>query len=68
MSQGALKGDCPAEVVASCDITFSCVSDPTALRDVCSMFLCLNVYCGSDYIVLYVFIRPFNSHIILVGV
>ena len=34
MKEGALKGNSPAEVVAQCDITFSCVSDPTALKDV----------------------------------
>ncbi|ESO02559.1 hypothetical protein HELRODRAFT_106726 [Helobdella robusta] len=30
---GALKGSTPAEVVQLCDITFSCVSDPAALKD-----------------------------------
>ena len=34
MKEGALKGNSPAEVVNQCDITFSCVSDPTALKDV----------------------------------
>ena len=34
MKEGALKGNSPSEVVAQCDITFSCVSDPTALKDV----------------------------------
>lgn len=29
---GASKGSTPAEVVASCDITFACVSDPQASR------------------------------------
>jgi len=29
----ALKGNSPAEVVQQCDITFSCVSDPSALKD-----------------------------------
>ncbi|KAL3878964.1 hypothetical protein ACJMK2_031286 [Sinanodonta woodiana] len=30
---GALKGNSPAEVVQSCDITFSCVSDSSAVKD-----------------------------------
>ncbi|KAL5012099.1 hypothetical protein ScPMuIL_010650 [Solemya velum] len=30
---GALKGNCPSEVLQSCDITFSCVSDSTAVKD-----------------------------------
>ncbi|XP_064636114.1 uncharacterized protein LOC135493113 isoform X3 [Lineus longissimus] len=30
---GALRGNSPCDVVQSCDITFSCVSDPQALRD-----------------------------------
>lgn len=40
---GALKGNNPADVVQSCDITFTCVADSTAVRDVggtvsCSVF------------------------------
>lgn len=31
---GALRGNSPCEVVQSCDITLSCVSDPSALKDV----------------------------------
>uniref|UniRef100_A0A0B7AEJ4 Cytokine-like nuclear factor N-PAC n=1 Tax=Arion vulgaris TaxID=1028688 RepID=A0A0B7AEJ4_9EUPU len=31
---GALKGNNPADVVQSCDITFTCVSDSTAVRDI----------------------------------
>ena len=34
MKEGALKGNSPAEVVMQCDMTFSCVSDPAALKDV----------------------------------
>ena len=34
MREGAIKGNSPAEVVGECDITFSCVSDPTAVKDV----------------------------------
>ncbi|KAI0210115.1 hypothetical protein LSAT2_005119 [Lamellibrachia satsuma] len=30
---GALKGNSPSEVITSCDMTFSCVSDPSALKD-----------------------------------
>jgi 3-hydroxyisobutyrate dehydrogenase-like beta-hydroxyacid dehydrogenase len=33
VKDGALHGNSPCEVVQSCDITFSCVSDPTALKD-----------------------------------
>lgn len=33
VKEGALRGNSPAEVVQGCDITFSCVSDPTALKD-----------------------------------
>jgi len=32
---GAEHGSSPSEVVQACDITFSCVSDPMALKDVC---------------------------------
>ncbi|BFZ24424.1 hypothetical protein BsWGS_27463 [Bradybaena similaris] len=31
---GALKGNNPADVVQSCDITFTCVADSTAVRDI----------------------------------
>ncbi|CAH1778132.1 unnamed protein product [Owenia fusiformis] len=31
---GALKVDTPVQVVKSCDITFSCVSDPAAVKDI----------------------------------
>lgn len=37
---GALKGSTPAEVVQLCDITFSCVSDPSALKDVSLFKFC----------------------------
>ncbi|OWF45280.1 putative oxidoreductase GLYR1 isoform X2 [Mizuhopecten yessoensis] len=30
---GALKGNNPAEVIQNCDITFSCVADSTAVKD-----------------------------------
>ncbi|GAB6031753.1 hypothetical protein CHUAL_010166 [Chamberlinius hualienensis] len=30
---GAVKGQTPADVVAACDITFSCVADPQAAKD-----------------------------------
>lgn len=30
---GALKGSTPCEVIDLCDITFSCVADPSALKD-----------------------------------
>ncbi|ELU08924.1 hypothetical protein CAPTEDRAFT_178346 [Capitella teleta] len=33
VKEGALKATSPAEVIQDCDITFSCVSDPTALKD-----------------------------------
>ena len=36
---GALKGSSPSEVVQSCDITFSCVSDQTALKDVSILYM-----------------------------
>jgi len=32
--EGARLGRTPAEVASTCDITFSCVSDPKAARDV----------------------------------
>lgn len=31
---GALKGNSPCEVVQQCDITFCCVADTTAVKDV----------------------------------
>ena len=33
VNEGALKGADPAEVVQSCDLVFSCVSDGPALKD-----------------------------------
>ena len=39
VKQGALKANSPAEVVQMCDITYSCVSDPGALKDVSNTFL-----------------------------
>ena len=36
---GAEHGSSPSEVVQACDITFSCVSDPTALKDVRLVFI-----------------------------
>ena len=35
---GAFKGNNPADVVQSCDITFTCVSDSVAVRDVSTTF------------------------------
>ena len=37
-SAGALKGSTPCEVVELCDITFSCIADSSALKDVCFFF------------------------------
>ena len=34
IKEGALRGNSPKEVVEQCDITFSCVSDPAALKEV----------------------------------
>ena len=34
MKAGALKGNSPCEVVQACDITFCCVADTTAVKDV----------------------------------
>jgi 3-hydroxyisobutyrate dehydrogenase-like beta-hydroxyacid dehydrogenase len=36
VSQGAVKGISPADVVQSCDITFSCVADSVALKELIS--------------------------------
>jgi 3-hydroxyisobutyrate dehydrogenase-like beta-hydroxyacid dehydrogenase len=33
VKDGAIKGNTPSEVVQNTDITFSCVADPTALKD-----------------------------------
>ena len=41
MKAGAFRGINPADVVKSCDITFTCVSDSVAVRDVRS-FSCIN--------------------------
>ena len=38
---GAFRGNNPADVVQSCDITFTCVSDSVAVRDV-STFLAVD--------------------------
>lgn len=35
---GALKGSSPCEVVQQCDITFCCVADTTAVKDVSIIF------------------------------
>lgn len=44
IQEGARLGRTPAEVVSMCDITFSCVSDPKAARDVSnSLSNCKNV-------------------------
>ena len=40
MREGALKGSNPSEVVQSCDITFVCVSDAAAMKDVCVLCSC----------------------------
>jgi len=42
---GALKGNSPSEVITSCDMTFSCVSDPSALKDVSIDCLCCVCVC-----------------------
>lgn len=43
ISAGAKEGTSPADVVQQCDITFSCVSDSNAVRDVREqIFVCLN--------------------------
>lgn len=34
IQEGARLGRTPAEVVSTCDITFACVSDPKAAKDV----------------------------------
>lgn len=39
IQEGARLGRTPAEVVSMCDITFSCVSDPKAARDVGQCFV-----------------------------
>lgn len=36
---GAFRGNSPADVVQSCDITFTCVSDSVAVRDVSNFLL-----------------------------
>ena len=50
MKAGALKGNSPCEVVQACDITFCCVADTTAVKDVrfysfiqCSFYMGLDV-------------------------
>lgn len=37
IQEGARLGRTPAEVASMCDITFSCVSDPKAARDVSTL-------------------------------
>lgn len=37
IQEGARLGRTPAEVASMCDITFSCVSDPKAARDVSAL-------------------------------
>ena len=39
VKSGAFKGNNPAEVVQSCDITFSCVADSTAVKDVRTLIM-----------------------------
>lgn len=41
IGQGAKKVSTPLELIQSCDLIFSCVSDSAALKDVCP---CLCVY------------------------
>jgi len=41
---GAKEGASPADVVQQCDITFSCVSDSNAVRDVSDVYALL--VCG----------------------
>ena len=44
MKAGALKGNSPCEVVQACDITFCCVADTTAVKDVSvQLFLILEL-------------------------
>lgn len=38
IQEGARLGRTPAEVASTCDITFSCVSDPKAARDVSTSY------------------------------
>lgn len=44
IQEGARLGRTPAEVVSMCDITFSCVSDPKAARDVSTSLTQVNVF------------------------
>lgn len=48
IQEGARLGRTPAEVVSMCDITFSCVSDPKAARDV-STPTGLQPFVGANY-------------------
>ena len=49
MKAGALKGNSPCEVVQACDITFCCVADTTAVKDVrFYSFIQCNHYMGLD--------------------
>lgn len=40
MKAGAEQGQTPSDVILAADITFSCVADPQAAKDVMT-FLCL---------------------------
>lgn len=42
IQEGARLGRTPAEVASMCDITFSCVSDPKAARDVSTSSIPVN--------------------------
>jgi len=44
VKDGAERVNTPCEVVQACDITFSCVSDPTALKDVWIYDCFMSVY------------------------
>ena len=48
MKAGALKGNSPCEVVQQCDITFCCVADTTAVKDVSSTLLLHSVALYSE--------------------
>jgi len=48
VKEGALKGNSPSDVVQSCDITFACVSDTAALKDV-GLYVALLALCGCLY-------------------
>jgi len=50
MTQGARKGISAADVVQSCDITFCCVADSMALKEVLLFALCMCVLTGERLI------------------